>query len=57
MTNIKITNIWMGIRRNHLMVIADTERFGPGEIMYEGTLAGCVRYIHQHGGKSWKAAY
>ena len=57
MRNVKITNLWCGNRINHLLVIADTERFGLGEIMYEGTLAGCVEYIHRHGIRSYKACY
>ena len=57
MTNCKITNLWQGNRANHLFVIADSERFGKNEIMYEGTLAGCVAYLHRYGIKSYKACY
>lgn len=58
MKNVKITNLWMGNRcRTHYFVIADTERFGDNEIMYEGPLAGCIAYVHRFGIKSWKAAY
>lgn len=57
MTNVKITNLWHGNRCNHLLVIADTARFGKGEIMYEGTLAGCVAYIHRRGIRNYKASF
>lgn len=58
MENAKITNLWYGNRiKTHFIVIADTNRFGKNEIMYEGTLAGCVAYLHQHGIHSYKAAY
>lgn len=57
MTNVKITNLWYGRRVNHLMVIADTRRFGPNEILYEGTLQGCLNYIHRHGIRNYKASF
>lgn len=58
MTNVKITNVRHGIRvRTHLLVIADSKRFGKAEIMYEGTLAGCIGYLHRHGIMSYKANY
>ena len=57
MTNVKVTRIWGGIAHKSLFVIADTERFGKGEIMYEGTLYGCEAYLRRHGIKSYKANY
>lgn len=57
MTNVKITNLWYGNKANHLFVIADSERFGKNTIMYEGTLAGCIAYIHRYGIRSYKASY
>lgn len=58
LSNVKISNTWQGNRiRTHLVVIADSERFGKGTIMYEGTLYGCVRYLRKHGVKSYKANY
>lgn len=58
LSNVKISNTWQGNRiRTHLVVIADSKRFGKGTIMYEGTLAGCVGYLHRHGVKSYKANY
>lgn len=38
-------------------VTKNTARFGAGEILYEGDLAGCLRYIHRHGIKSYKASF
>lgn len=57
MTNVKITNLWHGNRQRHLLVIADHPRFGASEILYEGTLAGCLEYIHRHGIRSYKASF
>ena len=58
MTNCKITNLWCGIRyKQSFFVIADTKRFGKGEIMYQGTLSGCESYLYKNGINSYKACY
>ena len=57
MTNVKITRLWGGITHKTLFVIADTERFGKNEIMYEGTLRGCIAYLHRYVIRSYKANY
>ena len=57
MTNCKITNLWMGNRCASFLVIADTERFGDSEIMYQGSLRGCESYLLRHGIRSYKACY
>jgi len=58
MKNIKITNLWYGNRtKTHYMVIADSQRFGDNEIMYEGTLSGCILWLRRKGINSYKAAY
>lgn len=58
MENVKISNTWYGNRiRIHLIVVADSERFGKNTIMYEGSLDGCIRYLRRHGIYSYKANY
>lgn len=48
MKNIKIERINNGTV-TYFTVVADSERFGKDEIMYEGTLAGCKKYIKNAG--------
>lgn len=44
MKNIKIERVNNGTI-TYYTVVADSERFGNNEIMYEGTLEGCKKYI------------
>lgn len=44
MENIRIERVNNGIII-YFTVVADSERFGKDEIMYEGTLEECKRYI------------
>ena len=50
MENIKIESVDNGSIK-YFTVVADTERFGINEIMYEGTLEGCKKYIKNAGYK------
>lgn len=48
MKNIRIERINNGVI-TYFTVVADSERFGKDEIMYEGTLEGCKKYIKDAG--------
>ena len=48
MKNIKIERINNG-SITYYTVVADSARFGKNEIMYEGTLAECKKYIKAFG--------
>ena len=50
MKNIRIKRINNGVI-TYFTVVADSERFGKDEIMYEGTLEGCKKYIKTAGYK------
>ena len=58
MTNVKITNVRNGIRiRTHLMVIADSVRFGKDAVMFEGQLFECEKWLFRKGIMSYKANF
>lgn len=54
MENIRVKaqgrKVWNGSRAVELYdVIADTERFGANEIMYQGDFDGCIAYLKREG--------
>jgi len=62
MENIRVKaqgrKVWNGSRAVELYdVIADTERFGANEIMYQGDFDGCMDYLKREGYDYTRAAF